>query len=256
MFDLHAASLVLANLRHTAETSPRLPPELRPQNFAEAWQLQQAVAAHIEATTGATIAGWKCGISDANVFMLAPIFSDSVQHIAAHGPTLCPLIPRHNLASIEPEFAFVMQTSLDAAPHYSEAEIDAAIGSTHLALELIFDRFEEPASLSFPENLADGLKNQGLLIGPRIENALPEVDLVLAHGDSNLNIKGKHPNLVPKAPLYALVNFLREQGMGLGAGQAIITGSIAGVWDVPLNAMVHIEYVGLGQFSTEFTPST
>jgi len=50
-----------------------------------------------------------------------------------------------------------------------------------------------------------------------------------------------------------LAEFLRSRGQGLVAGQAVITGSFAGVFEVPLNTPVTLEYVGLGTMQVSFT---
>lgn len=57
---------------------------------------------------------------------------------------------------------------------------------------------------------------------------------------------GFHPNDRPKAGLYWLANFLREQGLGLHAGQHVITGSYAGFLDVPAHQDIELVYGELG----------
>ena len=76
-------------------------------------------------------------------------------------------------AQIEPEIAFVL--ARDLAPRndaYAEHEVVAAIGEVHLVLELLGNRYEDPASVPFPEMLADGANNEGLVIGPVLERGL------------------------------------------------------------------------------------
>ena len=63
---------------------------------------------------------------------------------------------------------------------------------------------------------------------------------------------GIHPNDRPKAGLYWLANFLREQGLGLTAGQHVITGSYAGFLDVPANQDIELAYGDLGVLKVRF----
>jgi 2-keto-4-pentenoate hydratase len=108
--------------------------------------------------------------------------------------------------------------------------------------------------------LADGLVNQGLFIGPQVDNLAAyhahEFDLTLTHSGKTQQLTAKHPNGNPRAPLYWLVEFLRSQGQGVVAGQAIITGSFAGVLDVPLGQTIRLEYAGLGTLDVNFTAKT
>jgi 2-keto-4-pentenoate hydratase len=64
--------------------------------------------------------------------------------------------------------------------------------------------------------------------------------------------QGQHPDIHPRAPLYWLVEFLRSRGEGIVAGQAVITGSFAGVIEVPLNTNIRIDYAGLGSMEVSF----
>jgi 2-keto-4-pentenoate hydratase len=66
--------------------------------------------------------------------------------------------------------------------------------------------------------------------------------------------QGQHPNTHPRAPLYWLAEFLRSRGEGIVAGQAVITGSYAGVIEVPVNSAIKIDYAGLGSMEVSFTP--
>jgi 2-keto-4-pentenoate hydratase len=129
---------------------------------------------------------------------------------------------------------------------------------THLGLELINSRYAEPNTCSFPEMLADGLVNQGLFIGPQVDASLAReaselsITVTCANGEHSEH-QGRHPNIHPRAPLYWLVEFLRSRGEGLVAGQVVITGSFAGVIEVPLDTNIDIHYAGLGTLNVSFT---
>ena len=139
---------------------------------------------------------------------------------------------------------------------YTAAEVDAAISRTHLALELINSRYSDPSQCTFPEMLADGLVNQGLFIGPQVDSDLARNASEFAinlHQNGELCVHhAKHPNTHPRAPLYWLAEFLRSQGQGIVAGQAVITGSFAGVLEVPMDTDITLDYVGLDKMEVSF----
>ncbi|MBI2731947.1 MAG: hydratase, partial [Aquabacterium sp.] len=64
---------------------------------------------------------------------------------------------------------------------------------------------------------------------------------------------GQHPDPLPRLPLYWLVEYLREQGIGLQAGQAVITGSYAGTFPLPVDRDIALRYGDLGDFHVQFT---
>lgn len=126
------------------------------------------------------------------------------------------------------------------------------MSGTHMALELIEKRYYGSEEVTYLENLADCLFNQGMYLGPAIPmnraSHAAEIDFVLTQGVAK-PLKGKHPNHSPILPVLWLANFLRERGMGIQAGQVVITGSFAGVHEVQPNREFSIEYSGLGNMA-------
>jgi len=159
---------------------------------------------------------------------------------------------------IEPELAFYIAKNLPARETpYTASDVDAAIGRTHLALELIHCRYAEPGTTTFADNLADNLVNQGLFVGPEVDATQAAKASTVnfaanANGQSIFAGEGRHPNLGPRLPLYWLAEFLRSRGEGLQAGQVIITGSYAGIWDIPTGSTLTVEYQGLGTLTVSF----
>jgi 2-keto-4-pentenoate hydratase len=160
---------------------------------------------------------------------------------------------------------------------YSPQEIDAAIGSTHIALELIQSRYANDSGASFLDQLADGLFNQGLWLGPKIHGKeTSEFELRYHVGSAQVSatnasesestvnsaasepnnmvlLAGKHPNQAPRLPIYWLVNFLSAHQIDLAAGQMIITGSYAGVLEFPFDTPVQLHFGNLGQIDLVFS---
>jgi len=248
----HAAS-ELAARRTSGKTGPRLPESCRPQELEDAWQVQQAVTR----TLGQAVGGWKASLPSAGKLVVGPIYQPAISRAA-----LCsvpfPTDSSPDSLKIETELAFLLAGDLPAREQpYTEAEIDVAVGSVHAALEICASRYTDPTGFAFAEMLADGLVNNGLWLGPEL--AAPEAaafELIWQAGEQpRQTVQGKHPNGHPRAPLYWLANFLRERGLGLKAGQAVITGSYAGVLTVPAGEVVTFEYAGLARFEVAFRRS-
>ena len=250
--NIQSAAAILVKRRQTGEKGDRLPQGCRPSDITHALAIQQALTELWCEQMDDSVGAWKCGLPSPDKVVLAPIYTRTIDSI----PPIS-LWPMGQNARIEPELAFFL--GVDLPPRiepYSEAEIDAAIVRTHLALELIDSRYSDPKSCSFPEMLADGLVNQGLFIGPEVNGVIAKnassFVLNISYNGENRTIQASHPTGNPRAPLYWLVNFLREQDQGLVAGQAVITGSYAGVIEIPLEVDSVIEYQGLGDMNIRF----
>jgi 2-keto-4-pentenoate hydratase len=244
------AASILAQRRLKGEQGSVLPEALRPLDANAALAIQASVSQQL----GERIGGWKCGLVADHPVLMAPIHDGTI-----HTTSPCPVFAGAGMVRIEPELAFILRHDLPArSDPYSPAEVDAAIARVHLALELIGSRYTDPAALSFADNLADGLLNQGLLIGPEINAAARAVDRIAIRvqrdDGSDMTLDGKHPNGNPRAPLYWLAEFLRSRGAGLQAGQAVITGSYAGSFDVPVGQDITMQFGELGQLAVRFTP--
>ncbi len=245
------AASILSARRSSGEQGPRLPASCRPADLDAALAIQAAVTAQL----GDRIAAWKCGLPAADRVVLAPIYAGTV-HSDNNAP--CALWVRAGQARVEPELAFILGRDLPVRDTpYTPAEIDAAVARTHLALELIDSRYSDAADASFAENLADGLLNQGLFIGPQVDagqaraaSAMP-LRITVASGETS-ELAGQHPNGDPRAPLYWLAEYLRSTGRGLQAGQAVITGSYAGCIELPLEQEIAIQYGELGTLTVRF----
>ncbi|OGO85923.1 MAG: hypothetical protein A2203_12460, partial [Chromatiales bacterium RIFOXYA1_FULL_46_5] len=175
----------LAGYRQRGEAAPLLPAELRPTSLAEAFAIQQWLFIELDLP----VVGWKAGLPGPDKWVLAPI-----AHLQQG--ELCLFEQQSEQYSIEPELAFLLATDLPARNEpYSEAEIKAAIAATHLALELIIRPYKADAGAEFLDQLAAGLFNQGLYIGP----ALPlvcfpqEFELVLDYSGQQQKFVAPHP---------------------------------------------------------------
>jgi 2-keto-4-pentenoate hydratase len=261
--NLSVAAVELAGRRSEGRTGPLLPETLRPGNFEQAFALQQAVGKLFAGETAEAVAGWKCALPVAEKTVIGAIYRSTVQSQRdATAASVCFLHPdRDGLARVEPELAFELSKNLPPRETpYTQAEIDAAVGKTRLALELIQSRYDDPAQASFFDALADGLVNQGLWLGPEVIDTVAadlscfDLHLTSEKGLADV-IAGRHPNTNPRAGLYWLVNFLSEQGIGLRQGQQIITGSYAGLLKLPMAEQITIRCGDFGRYVIEFEAS-
>ncbi|PZW53743.1 2-keto-4-pentenoate hydratase [Pseudomonas sp. URMO17WK12:I6] len=247
--EVAAAALVRARLEGVRLAS--LPGPNLPGSLAQGFAIQQ----HVGPLAGKTVGGWKCALPPAGKWIVAPIYSDSIIKGERYR-----LAADADKARIEPELASVLAHDLPARVEpYTTEEIVAAISDVHLALEVIDCRYTDPHTLPFEQLLADGLFNHGLVFGAPITLSNPasipsELDITLSDATAELvNIKGRHPDGNPLLPIVWLANFLSTQGIGLQAGQVIITGSYAGVLDVPVNQPLHVQFGEAGSLSVHFS---
>ncbi len=246
------AARFLIAARDSGIAGPRLPAACRPQSMGQAFAVQQRTAELLRDTRQDGIAAWKSALPSPEKTVVAPIYASGAADAAAG-----PVPASTDIVRIEPEIAFLIARDLPARDTpYTEAEIDAAVGEARLALEVLGCRYASPEHASLPELLADHMFNQGLVLGPRIASpdAAPgSMTLTLSIDGAEVEQHaGIHPNDHPKAGLYWLANFLREQGLGLAAGQHVITGSYAGFLDVPANKDLELAYGDLGVLRVRF----
>jgi 2-keto-4-pentenoate hydratase len=248
------AARLLVTARQKSTLVDRLPLELRPANLDDGFAIQQEVSHQ----AGRQIGAWKCALPQPGKVIAAPIYDADI-----YRGDVCRLSgsPRVSVRA-EPELACLLNRDLPPRREaYSEAEVLEVLGYTHLALELLDSRYSHPESLTFPELLADGLFNAGLVLGPRVKlfdgatsADLPlEFDLGLTRvGEESVTLTGRHPDKGVLAPIVWLANFLRVRGLGLFAGQAVITGSYAGVLELPVGPELRIRFGDLGTLSLIF----
>ncbi len=250
---LETAADELLRRRSLGQPAGLLPAECRPMLLPDALAVQLLVARQYS-----KVIGWKCGLPSVDVngqlkIVLGPLYHSELQQGA-----VCALWPSaQKLARVEPEYAYPLLADVQpgVAP-LSDADVAALLGVPHLALELIQSRYQSDAGALYPDQLADGLFNQGLWLGPILtgpEQASFDLTLTLA-GQAPVTHAARHPNDNPRAPLLWLVNFLRAQGIALEAGQVLITGSFAGVLELPFDADFHWQFGEEPAFQLRFCP--
>jgi 2-keto-4-pentenoate hydratase len=238
----------LASAREARRPGALLPEGCRPGSVEQAIEIQRCVGMLLSDSVG----GWKCSLPGPDV-VAAPVYASSI-----HNGSPCPVLTRGGVARVEPEIAFVLGSDLPPrGTAYSETELRAAIAETRLVLELIGSRYAEPAAASFPELVADNLSNQGLYVGSVIEggpDAVPGAFPIAVEGPDGFLVtcQGRHPAGHPLRAFRWLAQSLAERGETMTKGQIIITGSFAGVLDVPVGGVLRFGFGQLGALTVQF----
>lgn len=240
----HAATELLSR-RRSGQPGWLLADSCRPVDVDSALAIQLAVSQRQGPTQG-----WKCGLPKTEGPVLAPI------HEVFEGLNRCRIAAPDQQVWLEPEIGFRLGQDLPAqAKPYRISDIDAAIGSRHLALELLQPRYLTAAQPGFIDSLADSLLNQALWIGPEIAaNAeLSSFELRVQTPGFELTRQVQHPTGSALTPVYWLVEFLRSRGQNLYRGQYLITGSYAGLLKLPLDQRIRLEFGDLASAEVEFS---
>ena len=245
-----AAASQLVAARLARRPGARLAESCRPRDNETALAIQRRVGELLHFDVG----GWKCSLptTDKAAFM-APIYAPTITSASP-----CSVLSEGANARVEPEIAFVLGRDLKRrAQPYSDADVCSAIRETRLVLELTGCRYADPTSATFLEMLADGLNNQGLFVGPEVDDGaigpLETIRVTVASGtETILTHEGSHGDGHPLRPLVWLANFLASRDEGLEAGQIVTTGSYAGVLELPLATPLDIRFGDLGTLSVQF----
>lgn len=213
-----------------------------PASEAEAYAVQRAVW---QAMAGdARPSAWKVGAASRDDAPLAaPIFPQRLAASPARFPEGAFL-----RMGIEAEIALRFARDLPArAEPYGREEILDAIGSAHVAMELVDTRLDDPQAAGPLWRLADSLLDGGLVLGSEIPD-WRDLDLArltarsYANGALIAEAQGKQPL---DDLFFCLPWWLAHIG-GVRAGDVVTTGSWNGMHWVGMPVALRVEFEGLG----------
>lgn len=246
----HAAVAALALARREGRALAEFPGPMS-TDIASAYAMQEGQMALRSGALG----GWKVAMIRPEFReqftaprLIGPVYADTIV-VAGADEIALPVIAG-GFAAIEAEYAVRMARDLPPRPApYSEAEVAAAVGSLHVAVELAGSPIAQLNALGPAANIPDMGGNAGLVVGPAIDGALNHpLDRLTA----TVTVDGKEVGRgsatnVPGGPLGALtfcVEVLRQRGRGLAAGDYISTGATTGVHDVRPGQSAVIDFPG------------
>jgi 2-keto-4-pentenoate hydratase len=243
------AAQLLLNLRRPGPRPPTLPDELAPRSEQEAYEVQR----ELTRARGTPVGGWKVAMSGPGEGTSAPIFADELYSSPA--AVECVIGERLGL---EPEVAFTLRRDLPTLAEgvsYTRDELIEAIDAAYAAIEIVVSRYRSHDGATPLARLADNISNGGLVLSAPCRNwrslELTTVPLRLTvHSPDGKHVEhasqGGHPLGDPLAPLLWLVNDRAQHRGGIRAGEAITTGSYAGLRYAKRGARVVVEFAGLG----------
>ncbi|MGA0540453.1 2-keto-4-pentenoate hydratase [Neotabrizicola sp. VNH66] len=224
---------------------PGLPADLTPADEAEAYAVQLAML------EGAPVAGWK-------VTPKAPYTGALLAQarLVADGDRLPGDMPA---PEVEVEIAVIFARDLPPrATPYAEAEVLAACGGLRAAFEIVQSRFVDRKAMPPLAVLADAMSNGAFGLGTGTGAAaadwtgteLGEATATLSRNGQLLEEKaGGFTTAQVVGQLVWLANHASSQGLGLKAGQALITGARIGPRLLTEGGRYTVSISGVGEAS-------
>jgi 2-keto-4-pentenoate hydratase len=247
---IEAAAKLLLDARIDGRLLAGMPPELVPDHSAEAYAIQKEVS-----TALGPVGGWKVGAKGptaepacaplpAALVFPAP-HSFAVSGTQAHG--------------VEAEIAVKLKHDMPPrARPYTAADVLAAAGSLHPAIEIVASRFADPSRENPLSMLADALANTAFVYGEGISDQI-NIDqtrqaVKLSFGAKVVaDATGANPAGDIWRLLAWLANHAAQHHGGLRAGQIITTGSCTGLLFPETNATVSAVFSGIGSVEALLT---
>ena len=234
-----------------------LPEEQRPRTLADAYRVQQAVTV----CWGDAVAGWKVGATSKQVqelFGIAePVFGPVFERTVFRSPAHLGAADFQHLM-LEAEFAFRFGRDLPArAAPCSREEVLAAVEAVVPAFEIVSPRLERLAVDDIPLLVADFCANGGAVLGTPFEDwrrlDLPRHTITLFIG--GVQRQEGTGALVLGDPLNVLewlVSDLGSRGLGIKAGQFVMTGTMTGIHAPEPGQTAVADFDGLGSVEVVF----
>lgn len=254
------AAALLEEARHAATTIPALPPDARPADLADAY----AIADRLDERLGWDVAGWYLGATNTEIQRLlgldGPYRSRVYRRLLHDSPaTLAPAdFPP---MVIECEFAFRLAADLPARPEpYATAEVAAAIGSVHAAIEVVAGHLERWIEQEVWSVIADNGTDGAVIVGPAVTDwqgiDLASVPVVLRRNGEVVR-EGTGANVLgdPLAAFAWLANERRAAGDGLVAGMTCNTGTATSICPVGPGDELVASFGPLGDAVLRITPA-
>jgi 2-keto-4-pentenoate hydratase len=264
--DFTAATQGLIEARREAQRLRSLPAGWLPDDLNTAYRLQRAVARPL-----GEVRGWKVSaLTAAQQKSMAvpcpvasPLLAPWVQTSAARFA-----LSRFIAPLLEGEFAFELARDLPAreadAKPYTRSEVEAAIGSMHIGVEVCDSRLpsdpESPAPIYL--QLADNFNNGAYAIGSAgfdwrdVDFANQSIVLRAVVDGQRVDLaEGTGRAVLDGDPVGAVALLANAQPPGYGglrAGQFITTGSCTGAVAVPGACAVEADFGALGTVRLRF----
>lgn len=239
--------------RHT----DAIPEACRPATRAEGYAIQRLVA---EVSGQATV-GWK----------IAATSEAGQKHLQIDGPLAgrllanrvhpdgTPIVLGNNQMRVaEAEFAFRLGHDLPPRPQpYELAEVLAAIDTLHPAIEIPDSRYHNFCIVGSPQLIADNACAHQFVLGNATTADWRSMDLkthavrLLLNGAVAREGVGANVLGDPRLAMAWIANELREQGIGLLAGEVVTTGTSVVPVAIQVGSRLLADFGNIGSVTTE-----
>ena len=243
-----AAEFLLA-ARNRRQRAAALPENMRPRTVADAYAIQDAVAAKL-----GPIGGWKVGAKSADTEptcapLPATLILRSPQRFAAG---------RFARNGVEAELAFTLSRDLPPRPQpYRVADLEAAVATVHAAIEIVDSRFVDLNGVDALSLLADFQSNGALVVGNGValpqafQSSTQQVTLEI-DGKRVVESRGSNPAGDVLWLLAWLANHATARSGGLRRGDIVTTGSWTGMRFVAPGTRVEAAFELIGGVDVGF----
>jgi 2-keto-4-pentenoate hydratase len=256
--ELEAGARRLVEARRATARLTALPEAERPRSIAEAYRQQHMATALWDDE----VAGWKVGATSVEVQRLfgvtEPLFAPVFRRDVVGSPARLNVSGfQHRM--LESEFSFhVSQDLPPRARAYARDEIMDAVASVSPSIEIISPRFEWLMVQDIPQLQADWCADGGAVLGTACRTwrerdlAAHAVELSIA---GSVRQKGAGALVLggPLTVLEWLVNALGAQGLGLTAGQFVMTGTMTGIHTPEPSQSAVADFGDLGKVELVFS---
>jgi 2-keto-4-pentenoate hydratase len=244
-FDPTPAARQLAAAMNTATRIAELAAVGRPSALAEAYAVQERIAADAGKPGGVAdeVVGWKLGIGSKNAMQKAGLASPVIgrlfgSRVVADGASVA--LPAGAPAMVEIEIAF--RLARDVAPGERLASPLDAVADAHIVSELVVSRLVDRVAAGLPSFVADSVGFHALIVGAKV----PAASIARIAASAIVHVDGKETArglagddaIDPVTALGQLMAHAAERGQTLRAGELVTTGTLTRPFDAPAPARV------------------
>lgn len=259
---LRYAAQIIATAREGRLPLSRLAYDIRPEDAAAGYALQDALHSELEGRGWGPLAGYKIGcttaVMQAHLDLTSPC-GGGVFKSRVHGDSAELSIADYVRVGCETEIAVRMAADLpaDRAPYDRDSVADA-VESCMAAMEIVDNRYEDSATMGTATLIADDFFGAGCLLGEPVTD-WRNIDLTTVVGRISVNDveigRGVGGDVMghPFEALAWLANNLATRGRMLRRGDMILTGSLVTVHYASPGEAVEVAIENLGAVRAHFS---
>ncbi|MES2194755.1 MAG: fumarylacetoacetate hydrolase family protein [Pseudomonadota bacterium] len=251
-----AAQTLLAAHQANLQFKTLAPPD-RPASVADAYDIQQEFVTLLRGTQGDAV-GYKVGLTSAAMQTFCgidhPIAGVVLARRVLHSGAT---VRRADYGRMGLEFEIAVRLSSDvpttATPLTAEA-IAPHIGGVCAAIEIVDDRSADYASLDVKSLVADNSWNAGIVLSEFSATWLDLADVPGRAGKDGVAIGEGHGRDILGHPFHSvawLATQLASRGVGLKAGEIVMTGAVMKTVFPEADARYRFELEGIGSVEVQ-----